>query len=487
MALSLSSLFSIVLPRKKAGDKGTAFTNTFNPQQTAQALSLPTYREHLDDLFVSRPLQDSREILQDLFRQDPDVSAAVNAYLTVANTNPIFYVRDMEGVVDREGHKLLQQVITALTTRSDYSTGFEMTQSLRSIAESMRYMLLLRGGIANELVFDKTLVPREIRHIDMATLEWFEAAPGKFKPVQQPKNSQDPIPLDNPTFFTSFYRRDPTTIYTYSPFVAAVNTIAARQQVINDLYRIMQKVGYPRIEASVVEEVLRKNAPASAQDDETEMRRWLAGRLNDIATTLGNMRPDQAFVHTDTVETKILNEGGPGKAMDVTSVISVLNGQNQAALKTMATIIGRGEAGVNTASTEARIFAMNAEELNNPIAEMFGHMFTLALRMLGFQGYVDCHFKKVELRPDMELEPQRLAKQARQLEMLSLGLISDDDFHMAMFDRVRPDDIEEMSGTGFAKPAPGIDTDSISPNDDPLGRSIAPSGSKATKSNQAKK
>lgn len=475
------------MPKKKAGDKGVAFTNTFNPLQTAQALSLPTYREHLDDLFVNRPLQDSRQILQDLFKQDPDVSAAVNAYLTVANTDPIFYVRDMEGVIDREGHKLLQQIITGLTTRSDYSTGFQMTQSLRSIAESMRYMLLLRGGIATELVFDKFLIPREFRHVDMATLEWFETAPGKFVPVQEPKNSQDPISLDQPTFFVSFYRRDPTTIYTYSPFVSAVNTIAARQQVINDLYRIMQKTGYPRIEASVVEEVLRKNAPASAKDDETEMLRWLADRLNDISTTLGNMRPDQAFVHSDTIVTKILNPAGPGKSMDVTSVIGVLNAQNQAALKTMATIIGRGEAGVNTASTEARIFAMNAEELNHPIAETLGHMFTLALRMQGFQGYVDCRFKKIELRPDMELEPQRLAKQARLIEMLSLGLIGDDDFHMMMFDRVRPDEIEEMTGTGFAGSAPGMDTDSISPNADPLGRSLAPSGSKATKSNQVKK
>lgn len=483
MALNVGSVFSIVLPTRRKNERGTAFTSTFRPQSSDQVLTVPAYREHLTDLFTTRQISDSRVLLKELFKQDPDVSAAVNAYLTTANTDLLWFVRDVDGNIDHEGHKMLQQLITRLTSRFDYSKGFKMIPSLRTVCENFRYMLLLRGGIGAELVFDKLLLPTEIRNVDLATIEWFERNSGQYTPQQRPPGSNDVIVLDIPTFFVSFFRRDPTTIYTTSQFVSSINTIAARQQVINDLYRIMQKTGYPRLDVTVLEEVLRKNAPANLALNEDQLRQWMNARLAEISTVTTNLRPDQTFVHFDSVEASIINQGGPAKAMDVTSVIEVLNSQNQAALKTMATIIGRGESGVNTASVEASIFSKNAEELNHPIAEILSQMMTLALRIQGFQGYVECKFAKVDLRPDLELEPQRVIKQARYLELLSHGLISDDDFHIAMFNRIRPDDIAEMSGTGFMTPSPSVDIENISPNSDPLGRSVTPSGSKQARSN----
>ena len=56
---------------------------------------------------------------------------------------------------------------------------------------------------------------------------------------------------------------------------------------------------------------------------------------------------------------------------------------------------------------------------------------------------------------------------------------------MQMFGRPRPDDAPELSGTNFATKTAGFDTNSISPNQDSLGRSIAPDG-KAAKSDANK-
>lgn len=472
---NIDSLLQIVLPKRKANEKGSAYTSTYNPTSTQTALSAPTYRNHLTDIFSSRQSQDSRELMKDLFKFDSDVSATVHAYLTVANTTPRFYVYNQANELDLTGQQQLESLLGAFTRRNDYSTGFSFTDSLRQIAEELRYMIMLRGQVACELVFNKQLLPSEVRNIDPVTLEWFEASPGIYKPQQRPPGSNQPISLDIPNFFVKNYRQNPTEIYTESMFVSSINTVAARQQVINDLYRIMQKTGYPRIDVSVAEEVLRKNVPASMVNDERAVTAWVNARLNEIASQVSDLRPDAAFVHVDAVEASILNEGGPSKSMDVESIIKVLNAQNQASLKVVATLIGRGEAGVNTGTVEARIFSMAADSLNGPIADLFSDMFTLAMRLLGYEGYVVCRFDKAEMRPESELEPQYSMRQARLQNDLSLGILTDDEYHMEMYARPRPATAPELSGTGFLTPAaPGgsVDAKKVTPNGDPLGRSL---------------
>lgn len=487
MAGALSKMMNAVLPRSFK-NKGVSQTNTFSADQTSQVLTAPTYREHLTDLFSTRQANDSRELLKGLFIQDPDVSAAVNAYLTTADTDPIFIVKDEQGTYDRKGQQALNEILGVLTTRYDYSKGFRLIPSIRQLNENMRYMLLLRGGIANELVFENGNVPVEIRNVDLATVEWFEKSPNQFVPLQKAPASSKEVNLDIPTFFVSFFRRDPTSIYTHSPFVSAINTVAARQQVINDLYRIMQFTGFPRIEATVMEEVVLKNAPASVKANADSQRAYVNNEIRAVQSQLASMRPDQALVHTDAIELKVFNERNPSNSLDIAPVINALNAMNQAGLRAMATILGRGESGVNTASVEARIFSMNAESLNFPIAEMWSQILTMALRVVEkTNSHVECHFRPVELRPKTELEAQLNMRSARLLKDLSLGIISDDEYHLEMYGRIRPDTAPELSGTGFMESKPmEVDAEKVTPNADPLGRSLTPEGSDMAKSNSVK-
>lgn len=480
MAGPLDRILKVVMPRR-AKTGGIAQTNTYSADRTGQILTAPTYNEHRTDIFSSRQSDDSKALLQSLFVHDPDVSAAVNAFLTVADTKPVFKVLDQDGAIDRKGMQGLNQIIAAITSRYDYSKGFQIKPTFRQICEEMRYMVLLRGGLAEELVFDKTQAPMEIRHVDMATLEWYEVEPNKFVPQQRAPASNEEISLDIPSFFVSFFRRDPTKIHTYSPFVSSINTVAARQQVINDLYRIMQMTGFPRIDVSVMEEVLMKNAPASVLQDPVKKQQYVSQQLASIQGQVASLRADQPFIHTDSVEMKIFNEKNPANGLDISSVIQALNAMNQAGLRSMATILGRGESGVNTASVEARIFSMNAEAINEPIAEVLSKMLTMALRVVDkTESRVEVEFRPVELRPLTELEPQLTMRAARLKEDLSLGIISDDEYHLEMYGRIRPDQTPELSGTGFMNQSKiGVDEEKVSPNSDPMGRSLAPEGSKS--------
>lgn len=482
MATSIAkTLGAIILPRGRINPAGTANTPTFSPTQSANVLTAPTYRDHTTDLVNTRTTRTSKDIIQDLMQLDPDVSAATGAYLTVADTPYIYTVHDAEGNIDREGWKTVAKLITNIETQSDYTLGFQLKRSLYTIAEELRYMTLARGGIASELVMDKFLLPTEVRVVDLGNIEWYEPKPGQYKPKQKVEGNDKGIDLDVPTFFVSFFRRDPTKIYTNSTFVSAINTIAARQLVINELFRIMTITGYPRIHVEVLEEVLLKNAPADIRADKVKQQQYVQETLTTVANSFGTLRSDQPFATTDSISVKMVNEKAAGAALDISHIINVLNAQNQAALKVVATIIGRGESGVNTASVEARIFSMNADDLNDPIAEMFSNMFTLALRLQGSASRVTFKFLPAELRPDTELEPQLTLRQDRILTALSHGLITDEEAHLWLFNRLPPEGAPVLSGTGFYTTK--TNAADISSNSDPLGRSLSAPGSKAAKSN----
>ena len=84
------------------------------------------------------------------------------------------------------------------------------------------------------------------------------------------------------------------------------------------------------------------------------------------------------------------------------------------------------------------------------------------------------------------MEPQRQLKGNRLRQDLSDGLIDDDEYHLAMYGRIRPDHIPEMTGTMFVSGGMMVDAEKVTPNSDPLGRSTSSAANKTVKSNTNK-
>lgn len=476
MATSVfQSLGEIILPKGKGVKEGRGYTPTFDPRQ--QVLTAPLYRDHLTDIYTSRVANDSRTLLETLVNMDPDVSAAVNAFLAVAGTSdPIIYAYNEKDEPDPEGISLGQQILAAITTTNDYSQGFSNKPTVDDLVTNHRYMMLLRGGTAAELVMDKRYIPYELRLVDPATIEWREAKNGKYSPVQKPAGSNIEIDLNIPTFFTSNFHQSPLDLYTYSTFVSAINTIASRQLVINELYRIMKIVGYPRVDIQVMEDVLSKAAPVSMRNDPVKMRAFVEGELSKIRATISTLGSADAFVHTNAIDAKIINEKNPSAGLQIQGVIDVLNAQNQAALKVMPAVVGKANNG-QVASTEARLFALSADALNRAVAGLLTKSLTLAARLSGYAGRIECIFPPVELRPAMELEAQKTMKASRLKDDLSRGVISDMEYTMEVYGRPPLPGAPPLSGTNFLMPqAVEVDATKVTPNTDSLGRSLTGEG-----------
>lgn len=484
MPISLGSVAKAVLPWRRGKPGGFSTTPTYRPAAPNFRQPMPSGFDHLLDVSQWSRVMPVNQIMSLLVDMDPDVSAAVHAYLTVADTQPVFTIKDIDGAYHNEAYDVLHQMMMLLTYNLNFKEGFNPSPTFRSLCEDMRYMVLLRGGIGAELVTDEKFIPREIRLVDMASLRWYERKPGRLTPEQWPRGAAHPIDLDIATFFTASYRNNPTSAYSTSPFVAAINTIAARTQVINDLYRIQQMTGWPRLDVTVLETVLLNSAPPLVKADKAKSREWVEARMAEIRAAFGSIKPDEAFVHTDATTVKMVNEKNPANGIDMSEVIKVLNAQNQAGLKTVSTILGRGESGVNTASVESRVFSMHADAINGPVAEILSKLLTCAYQMMGYPVFVEVAFRKAELRPALELEPQLVMRQSRLMDALSRGLITDIEFHMEMFGRPPAPGARELSGTNFLNRVEPTNVSDVSPNSDPLGRSLAPEGSQNVRSNR---
>lgn len=475
MASILDGLSAIILPKGKQSKGGVGFTPTYNP--STPTLTAPQYRDHLTDLYTSRVATDSRALIATLANMDPDVSAAINAFLSVAeSSDPIIYAYDAKDEIDPKGIEMAQQLIAQLTVTNDYSIGFSNKPTIDSMCNDHRYLTLLRGGTAAELVFDKAYIPQELRLVDPATLTWAEAQNGVYAPTQTPTGSNVKIDLNIPTFFTSNFHQSPLDMYTYSTFVSAINTIASRQLVINELYRIMKIVGYPRVDIKVLDDILTQAAPPSLRNDPAALRTYVEGELARVRTTIASLGSADAFVHTSAVEANVINDKNPSAGLQIDNVIEVLNAQNQAALKVMPAVVGKANNG-QVASTEARLFALSADALNRTVAGLISKALTLGVRLAGYQGRVECWFPPVELRPALELEAQKTMKSSRLKTDLSLGIMTDIEYTMEMYGRPPLTGAPELSGTNFLSPqTAGVDASSVTPNTDSLGRSLTGEG-----------
>lgn len=439
----------VLLP-KSFKNGGAALTPNFNPQQSQQAIATPDTDNHLRDLLNERVTDADNDLIEKLMVFDPDVSAAVSAYLTLSNTEMRFLVKSPDNLLDAQGMVQVTQILNSFTKVSDYSVGFSMPKSMKSRNEQLRYMLLKRGSVSVEMILDQKFGLVDARNIDTNTLEWYEKKKGFLTPKQ--KQGNDEVDLNIPTYFYASHRQDPSSAYSKSSFISVINTVYARLQIINDLYDIMQITGYPRMTVKLLEDVIVKNMSEVDRRDDTKRLKTINAVLNDVTRKFGSINPTQPLVHTDAVEVSTLSVskgGGAGASIDINPVIEVLNAQNQAALKSVATVLGRGASGVNTASVEAQIFSMQASELNEPLADVWSQFLTFALRLNGSQSYVEVYFDKPEMRPPNELEPANVQKQARLHKDLSLGIISDDEYHLAMYNRPKPPEAPELSGTRF--------------------------------------
>lgn len=390
----------------------------------------------------------TRAVMRSLVAVTPDLSAAANAYLRAAITDRYVAVaRKMDGTFDREATALLQQLLTRFDVLSDYKDGFSGVGSMRSTSESLGKEALLYGAMALELVLDKARLPKKLQPVSTSQINFKSDGEGRV-PVQAAPGGD--IELDIPTFFYVALDQDLLDPYANSPFEAAIQPILFGVEFMNDLRRIVKRAIHPRLTVEINQEKFLKNVPLEAQNDPIKLREFMNTFSADIEEKLNGLEPEDALVYFDAIGVELLDAGNTSLDAEYKALEGIIDSKVATGAKAMPSILGHGSGSQNVASAETLLFMKNAKGMvQQKLNEIYSRALTLAVRLFGYDVYVDFRYADIDLRPESELEAFRSLRQDRTLELLSLGFLSDDEAALELTGALAPAGMKPLSGTGF--------------------------------------
>ncbi len=456
MAVSLSKIKSF-FNTAKPGTK----TKTVLPVKEGDNYSPLPFNPYYDAGSI-RASGDIPTVISNAQKYDADFSQAIWSVARFASTPiDILFMND-KGEFDADKSRQLRTLFDNVWLASVNSPD------LNELADNIIMELFKQGGVGLEVVLDQFKLPTNYVLIPSNAVKW-KKKNSVFVPYQTGQGKE--ISLDIPTFFFVNTDRAPDQAVADSPLLAAIQSVTFKQQVINDIQRVIRRAGYPRHKVTVLEEILRKNAPANVRVDPNKLAKWLKDQLSNIGQELSKLNPEDAIVVFDSVQVEYLSTQG-SMTVDFKPIVEILDSQLTSALKVLPSILGKytGGSSQNIASVEAMTFVKTLTFLQHRCDKILSQAFTLTARLLGMRGFVKVRHHPINLRPELELEPQKLAKQNRILQLQSYGHITDSEAALELGILHLPE--EELSGTRFLDGQPSTDTENISPNRDPLGRSI---------------
>lgn len=441
------SLPPVTMPKPPKGQTTLPSYKTQVARATS-ALQQPDRRLASTDVVSYRLGANTRAIIRDMTASSPDLSAAVNSYLRVGIPNRYTVIaRDMDGTINREATKIAQEILRRLTMVGDGSLGYNPTTDLQSLSESLGKELLMYGAMGLELVLDKSRTPSYLQPVSTVKLKWREEADGIY-PVQEISGNE--VSLDIATFFYVSVDQDLLNAYSDSMLEAAVQAVIADGTFLNDLRKSMQRVIQPRLIATLIEGKVKESIPPEISNDAVKLGEFYTNLIAQLTTQLTDLQPEEALVSFDNVEYNMLTPNGGGANIGDTlqTVQKLIESKLAAGSKTSAAVLGR-DASSSSATTSTMLFMKNADVVRRKLNLIYSRALTVALRLLAQDVFVEFNYAELDLRPEGELEAYKSMRQSRTLELLSLGLITDEEACIDLTGNLPPDGLTPLSGTMF--------------------------------------
>lgn len=452
-AKSSAAAAPLVLPRKLVAGIQTVDLSTNRGVDIPLPDAAPFYFN--TSIQSIRSSANAYDAVRALVKISPDVSMAVTSYVRLANTEIRFKVFDTAQQLSDEGSQLLLSILTNLSHLSDYTYGYDDRIPLSGVSENMLNEILLTGACAMELVLDKVRLPFKLQPVSPSKLRWrisqIDTGNGinhKIIPWQQLQGAT--VMLDIPTFFSARLDHDVTITYPKPPLESALNAAVFNAEVLEDIRRAVRRSGHSRLVVTLNTEMVMKSMPIEARGDFNAQKAWMDEVRGSLESQIAGLNPESGLVIWDTSEVSYLNSQ-IGSASDYGPLMEIVDSQSSTALHTPLSILGKRTKGGSqtTSSTESLLFLKHVEGIRKPVEAVWSRALTLAIRLYGFEGHVEAKYDSVNLRPEDELEAFKQMKQARVLEQLSLGFITDQEAAQALNTGLRAPGAPALSGTMF--------------------------------------
>lgn len=439
------------LPTKVAKSQQTlpSFLKTAKPSTESPLLRSDRLLAN-KDILDYRLGNDSRQIIRDFTRSDPNLSAAVASYVRTGVTSGFTAIaRNMDGTVNPEATQALAQIITRMDVLNDYTIGYDDGRSIRSISEVWAREIVTMGAMCGELVLDKLRMPDHIAPLASAQIRMFPSKDGR-KLIPKQFIAGEYIDLDIPTFFMVTLDEDLLEPYPISPIEPAVQAVLFGAEFLNDIRRVVKRAIHPRMVVTIDEEKFKKNIPADYLNDVEKINEYMTSVVSELETRVNGMAPEDAMVIFDTIGIEVVDHGNTNLSNEYKVIQDIADAKLAAGAKTLPTVLGHSNGTSNTASAETLLFVKSVEGMVwAKLNEMFSKVFTLSTRLLGYDVAVTFKYNAIDLKPESELESFWAMKQSRMLQLCSLGFMTDEETSIQLTGALPPKGMKPLSGTGF--------------------------------------
>ena len=385
-------------------------------------------------------------VIRELVKISPDLSQAVATRINSAISDTFtVYACTLDGQVDPQGTTLLHAILARMNFMSPDYTQFNQTRGLRSLSESLLMDDIRYGAMMLELVLGKSRLPLYMKHVPTSGLYWQESNGGVFPViVVMGKN----IELNFPTIFYTSAFQDGETGYSDSQIEAAIQPVLFEEEFKGDLRRAVRNVILPRLKIVIDSEAWRKSVPADIQQDSVKMKAHMDATLAALEAKLDTMNPEDAIVEFDVITSSYMTHGNISTDKDISVLSELLSGNVASGAKTLPAVLGKSQT-QGAGSAESMIFMKGVEAAQTRLNDLYSRVLTLAVRLYGLDVYVKFKFDEVNLRPQAELEAFKAMKQSRHLQLLSLGMQTDEETCIELTGHLPPAGYKPLCGTGF--------------------------------------
>jgi hypothetical protein len=127
--------------------------------------------------------------------------------------------------------------------------------------------------------------------------------------------------IDTPTFIYEEFGPMVDDPYGRTPMLPVLQVVFFHLQVLADLKAVVHNQGYPRLDISMLEEIMLKNMPNNLKNNPDGQQKWLKERMDEMLNHFNSLNPDDALVHWDSVKVEYLKGGNSGAMVDIKKLI----------------------------------------------------------------------------------------------------------------------------------------------------------------------
>jgi hypothetical protein len=383
--------------------------------------------------------------LRALTKNSPELSSATSLTLRTGIPEKFTLIgRDLDGQVDENATALAHELLRRLTFLGASDGSFGAQQGLQSLSETLAMDLQLSGAMALEVALDKARIPASFNPVAVNTLRFYEED-NSFRVVQVIGGQE--LDLDIPTFVYVALDQVVTEAYPTSPLTASIQPVLSDLDFNNDIRRALKRAVLPRLSSLIDTEKFKKNTPPEILSDAEAYTNYQNAAIEAVSQAINGLEPEDALVSFDFV-THAYVQGGHDPSTVIAKVQEVLNAKLVSGAKTLPVTLGFTST-ASAGSVESLLFIKQADSVRRKLNECYSRALTVAIRLMGVEGYVEFEYDTINLRPEEELEAFKAMRQSRILQLLSLGFMTDAEAGLKLTGHLPPAGFKPLSGTGF--------------------------------------